>query len=64
MIDGIDPLTKFEEIEDMRDDLTHIWELLANVDIDRTDLQAITICSRHLYSARCTIDKYIFTKEV
>lgn len=64
MIDGIDPLIKFEELDSMRDNLTHIWEVLDNVDIDRTNLQAITICNRHLYSARCTIDKYIFTKEV
>ena len=63
MIDGIDPLIKFEEIDSMRDDLTHIWELLDEIDTDRTDLQAISICSKHLYSVRCTIDKYIFTKE-
>ena len=64
MIDGIDPLIKFEEIDSMRDDLTHIWELLDKIDIDRTDLQAICICSKHLYSASCIIDKNIFTKEV
>ena len=37
MIDGIDPLIKFEEIDSMREDLTHIWELLDEIDHSRTE---------------------------